>query len=98
MALFSIFLGAIFFLISTDWFGFVAMYSQVDNPGSAFGFIWGVFPALFGMLLVVPNTVYRATIVFIKKPKQTMKEKVTLIIGLLITLLYIGAPLALIFT
>jgi len=98
MALFYISLGAVFFLIAIAWFGFVALYSQVENSGFGFGFIMGVFPALLSMLLIVPSTLYRAVFVFTQKPKQTMKAKLTLVIGLLITLLYSGAIIKLAFT
>ena len=98
MALFSISLGAVFFLISIAWFGVVALSSQVENSGFAFGFILGVFPALLGMLLIVPSSLYRALFVFTQQPKQTMKDKVILISGLLITFLYSGVLTKLIFT
>jgi hypothetical protein len=98
MALFSISLGAVFFLISIAWIGFVALSSQVENSGLAFGFILGVFPALLGMLFIVPSSLYRAIFVFTQKPKQTVKDKVTLITGLLITFLYGDIVIKLIFT
>ena len=98
MALFYISLGAVFFLIAIAWFGFGALYSQVENSGFGFGFIMGVFPTLLSMLLIVPSTLYRTVFVFTQKPKQTMKAKVTLAIGLLITLLYSGAIIKLAFT
>lgn len=98
MALFYISLGAVFFLIAIAWFGFVALYSQVENSGFGFGFIMGVLPALLSMLLIVPSTLYRTVFVFTQKPNQTMKAKVTLAIGLLITLLYSGAIIKLAFT
>lgn len=98
MALFYISLGAVFFLIAIAWFGFLALYSEVENSGFGFGFIMGVLPALLSMLLIVPSTLYRTVFVFTQKPKQTMKAKVTLAIGLLITLLYSGAIIKLAFT
>ncbi|OUS72117.1 hypothetical protein B5G52_09700 [Pseudoalteromonas sp. A601] len=96
MALFSISLGAAFFLISIAWFGVLSLSSQVESSG--FGFIFGVFPALLGILLIVPSSLYRALFVFTQKPKQTIKDKVILITGLLITFLYSGAIIKLIFT
>ncbi|ASM53913.1 hypothetical protein PNIG_a1815 [Pseudoalteromonas nigrifaciens] len=58
----------------------------------------GVLPTLLSMLLIVPSTLYRTVFVFTQKPKQTMKDKLTLVIGLLITLLYSGAIIKLAFT
>ena len=64
----------------------------------AFGFILGVFPAFIGLVLIVPSTLYRTVFVFAQKPEQTLKEKVILSLGLLITLLCFSALIKLAFT
>lgn len=98
MALFSILLGVAFFFVAIAWFGFIALYSQTENSGFAFGFILGVLPTALGMLLIIPSTLYRSFFVITKKPEQSFKDKVILIVGLLITLLYCGALFKLGFT
>lgn len=98
MALFSILIGSVFFLVAVAWFSFIALYTPPTNSDIAFEFILGVFPAVLGLLLTVPSTIFRSFYVITRKPEQTSKDKVILIIGLLITFSYCGAILKLSFT
>ncbi|MBW4967318.1 hypothetical protein KZZ04_13200 [Pseudoalteromonas sp. CR1] len=98
MALLSISVGVAFFAVAIIWFGFSAIFGQMENSGFAFGFILGVFPAFIGLVLIVPSTLYRTIFVFAQKPEQTRKEKVILSLGLFITLLCFSALIKLTFT
>ena len=98
MALLSISVGVAFFAVAIIWFGFSAMFSQMENLGFAYNLILGMFPAFIGLVLIVPSTLYRTVFVFAQKPEQTRKEKVILSLGLLITLLCFSALIKLAFT
>lgn len=95
MALFSILIGSFLFLVATAWIGFVTFYYPASHSGGGFGLILGVYPAILGMLLTVPSTMFRFVYVITRKPEQTLKDKVILAIGLLITFAYSGALLKL---
>ena len=97
MALLSILLGAICFLISIVWYGVAVITFQEDSLGAGFGLILGVFPALLGMLLIVPSSLYRGIYIFTKKPMQTVTDKIILTVGLFISLIYCGALIKLIY-
>ncbi|SET28368.1 hypothetical protein [Thalassotalea agarivorans] len=88
MAIFSIMLGSIFFVIAIVWFTFVALFSDPNNAGVGFGFILGILPAILSLLLTIPSTVIRSIHVIKHKPQQTVKEKAILCIGLLISVAY----------
>jgi len=98
MALFSISVGVTFFAVAIIWVGFSAIFSQMENLGFAYNLILGMFPAFIGLVLIVPSTLYRTVFVFAQKPEQTLKEKVILSLGLLITLLCFSALIKLAFT
>ncbi|MCK8122791.1 hypothetical protein [Pseudoalteromonas sp. 2CM32C] len=98
MALFSISVGVTFFAVAIIWVGFSAMFGQMENSGFAYSFILCMFPAFIGLVLIVPSTLYRTVFVFAQKPEQTLKEKVILSLGLLITLLCFSALIKLAFT
>lgn len=98
MALFSILVGVAFFAVAIIWVGFSAIFSQMENLGFAYNLILGMFPAFIGLVLIVPSTLYRTVFVFAQKPEQTLKEKVILSLGLLITLLCFSALIKLAFT
>ncbi|CAM3001330.1 hypothetical protein [Pseudoalteromonas distincta] len=98
MALLSISVGVAFFAVAIIWFGFSAIFDQMENSGFAYSFILGMFPAFIGLVLIVPSTLYRTVFVFTQKPEQTLKEKVILSLGLFITLLCFSALIKLTFT
>jgi len=98
MALLSISVGVAFFVVAIIWFGFSAIFGQMENSGFAYGFILGMFPAFISLVLIVPSTLYRTVFVFAYKPEQTLKEKVILSLGLFITLLCFSALIKLIYT
>ncbi|GAA58301.1 hypothetical protein P20652_0152 [Pseudoalteromonas sp. BSi20652] len=98
MALLSISVGVAFFAVAIIWFGFSAIFGQMENSGFAYSFILGMFPAFIGLVLIVPSTLYRTVFVFAQKPEQTLKEKVILSLGLFITLLCFSTLIKLIYT
>ena len=98
MALLSISVGVAFFAVAIIWFGFSAIFGQMENSDFAYSFILGMFPAFIGLVLIVPSTLYRTVFVFAQKPEQTLKEKVILSLGLFITLLCFSTLIKLICT
>ncbi|MBH0042809.1 hypothetical protein [Pseudoalteromonas sp. SWXJZ10B] len=98
MALLSISVGVAFFAVAIIWFGFSAIFGQMENSDFAYSFILGMFPAFIGLVLIVPSTLYRTVFVFAQKPEQTLKEKVILSLGLFITLLCFSTLIRLIYT
>ncbi|HDZ34459.1 MAG TPA: hypothetical protein ENH67_16555 [Pseudoalteromonas sp.] len=98
MALLSISVGVAFFAVAIIWFGFSAIFGQMENSDFAYSFILGMFPAFIGLVLIVPSTLYRTVFVFAQKPEQTLKEKVILSLGLFITLLCFSTLIKLIYT
>ncbi|RUO73442.1 hypothetical protein [Idiomarina ramblicola] len=95
MALLSISIGSIFFLAAITWVVFVAVNDQNGSP--AFGFMLALFPMILSLILVVPSTLYRAVFVVKSRPRQTTREKVILAAGIVITVLFIGAVIKLVF-
>ncbi|GAA5143436.1 hypothetical protein [Thalassotalea piscium] len=88
MALFSISMGIICFLVAIAWSVFVTLYSQSSDSGFSFSIILAMFPAFLGMLLIIPATLYRLIDVISKNESQTLREKRVLVAGILISVLY----------
>jgi len=96
MTLLSISIGLVFFVAAIAWMLFVATYDPNGSP--AFGFVLIFFPMTLGLLLIVPNTLYRAIFVVKNKPEQTKKEKLILAAGIVVTIFFIGSFIRLAFT
>ena len=92
MALLSISIGAVFFLLAIAWAAYIAV-SGSNSSGFAFGFILSVFPAIFALLLVVPSTFIRLFVIFKNRPTQSASEKIVLSFGIVITCVYVWAAL-----
>lgn len=98
MAILSILVGLVFFLMAVAWTAFVLATSQSESPAIGFGLMVGFFPAVLGAMLIIPSTLIRVIYVMNKQTHQSHKEKVVLCIGLMVSVLYFIAFLDLVFS
>ncbi|RZF84476.1 hypothetical protein EXT46_03965 [Pseudoalteromonas sp. CO325X] len=88
MALFSILLGVGAFAISMAIAFIVGISLQSQDINVPFGFMLALFPALLGMILVIPSTIFRSVFVLKKQSRQAAKERAILGAGILVSLFY----------
>ena len=90
MAYILIKVGAVLFLIGVLCLWLVDSSSNAENPAAGLGVIGALFPILFSLVLVVPSTFYQLIVVVKSKSRQSTGEKFFLLIGISISLFFMG--------
>jgi hypothetical protein len=86
LALQYIKIGTIIFFLSLLYLSSI----NSENPAAGFGVVFAAIPILLSVFLIVPGTIYQLINIVKNKPKQTKIDVFTFVIGVIITLFFIG--------